>query len=175
MKSSWCSSIYFLKSSAVWVRAELVGILAAGEEEHTEAHTLGEQHVGTTQGGVDAGCVTVVDECDVRGETVEHVDLVDAQCRAGVGNDVLDATLVHGDDVGLSFDHVDAVLLGDGTFGLPDAVELMVFVEHLGVGGVDIFLVDTFRTFVEDTCREAHDLTAHACPGGRRHGRRNGR
>lgn len=113
----------------------------------------------------DAGCVTVVDECDVRGETVEHVDLVDAQCRAGVGNDVLDATLVHGDDVGLSFDHVDAVLLGDGTFGLPDAVELMVFVEHLGVGGVDIFLVDTFRTFVEDTCREAHDLTAHACPG----------
>lgn len=32
---------------------ELVGILAAGEEEHTEAHTLGEQHVGTTQGG---GC-----------------------------------------------------------------------------------------------------------------------
>ena len=40
----------------------------------------------------------------------------------------------------------------------------MVFVKHLRVGGVDIFLVDTFRALVEDARREAHDLSAHARP-----------
>ena len=83
---------------------------------------------------MDAGRVAVVDERDVRGEAVEHVDLMDAQGCTRVGHDILDAALVHGDDVGLTFHHIDAVLLGDGTLGLPDAIELMVFVEYLRVG-----------------------------------------
>ena len=64
------------------VACELIGILSAGQQQDPEAHTFREQHVGTAQGCMYAGSVAVVDQRDVRGETVEHVYLMDAQCRS---------------------------------------------------------------------------------------------
>ena len=112
-----------------------------------------------------ASRVAVVDKRDVGREAVEHVYLVQAQGCAGVGHHVLDATLVHGYHVGLTLNHEHPVFLGYGSLGLPYAVQLMVLVEDLGIGRVDIFLVHALRALVEHARREAHHLAAHACPG----------
>ena len=42
------------------------------------------------------------------------MDLVQGERGARVGNHVLDATLVHGYDVGIALDHEHAVFLGYG-------------------------------------------------------------
>ena len=66
-----------------------VGVLAVGQQQHLEVHALGEQHVGTSQGSMDAGSVAVVEQDDVRGEPVQDVDLVDGKRRSRVGHHVL--------------------------------------------------------------------------------------
>ena len=95
---------------------------------------------------------------------MEYAYLVFGECRAGVGHYVLYAALVHGDDVGVSLHHVDAVLLGDGSLGLKDAVQFVVLVVDDGVGGVDVFLVYAFGARIEDAAAESHHLAADTYP-----------
>ena len=95
---------------------------------------------------------------------MEHVYLVQAERRSRVGHHILDATLVQGDDVGLSLHHIHAVFARYGLLGLIDAVELVVLVEEVAVGRVDVFLVDTLRARVEHTRREAHHLSIDTDP-----------
>ena len=83
---------------------------------------------------MDARLVAVVKQRDVVGKPPQHLDLVDAEGGARVGHHVLDACLVHGDDVGIALDHEDAVFLDDGLLGLKDAVELALLMVDVGVG-----------------------------------------
>ena len=96
---------------------------------------------------------------------MQRVYLVYGKCRSRVGHHILDAALVHGDNVGVAFDHIDTVLLGDGLLGLIDAVELVVLMVDLAVGRVDILLLHSLRGRVELSPAEAHHLSAHAYPG----------
>ena len=68
---------------------------------------------------------------------------------------------MHGDDVGLPFNHKHSVFFCYGSLGLPDTVKLVVLMKDVAV----VFLVDAFCAAVEHTGREAHHLSAHANPG----------
>ena len=61
--------------------------------------------------------------------------------RAGVCHHVFYAVLVHGDDVGVAFNHEHVVLLGDCPLCLIESIELVVFVVDVGLGRVDVFLL----------------------------------
>ena len=143
---------------------EGVGVVAIGQEQNLEVHALAEEHVGASECGMDAGSVAVVEQDDVGGEAMQDVDLVDGERRSGVGHDILDASLMHGDDVGVALDHVDAVFLGDGALGLIESVELAVLVIDVGVGRVDVFLLDALRGRIELSPAESHDLSRDTNP-----------
>ena len=72
---------------------------------------------------------------------------------------------MHSDDVGISFDHIHAVLTGYSFLCLVDAVELLVLVVYFRVWRVDIFLLYALRGGVEFTSSEAHHLSVHSYPG----------
>ena len=52
-----------------------VGVLAFGECQHSDIQAFRQEHVHTTQGGMQSGCVAVVEECDVLGEPVYEAHL----------------------------------------------------------------------------------------------------
>ena len=145
--------------------AERVRIVTVGQQQNFDIHSLCQQHVGTAHGGMDACLVAVVEQHDVLREAPQQLDLVDGKGGAGVGYYVLQAALVHGDDVGVALDHVDAILLDDGFLGLVDAVELALLMVYLGVGGVDVFLLYALGGCVQLTSTEGHDLAADVHPG----------
>ena len=95
---------------------------------------------------------------------MQHVYLGKAEGGARTGDHVLDAGLVHGDDVGLTLDEIDAVELGDSLLGLVDAVEQTGFVVNLGVGRVDILLLNALGTLVKHTGGKADNLAAESNP-----------
>ena len=113
---------------------EGVGVLTVGQQQHFQVHAFSEQHIGTAQGSMDAGLIAIVEQDDVRREAMQDANLMIRECRAGVGDDVLDARLMHGDDIGVAFHHVDAVFLRNGALGLIESVELAVFMIDFGVG-----------------------------------------
>ena len=122
-----------------------VGVVVIGQQQDAQVHPLGKQHVGASDSGVNACRVAIVEQGDVVGEPVEQMDLRQGERRTGVGHHILDAALIHRDDVGLPLYHIHAVLLGNGPLGLIDAIELIGLMIDLRVGRVDIFLIDAFR------------------------------
>ena len=143
---------------------EGIGVVAIGQQQHPEVHAFGQQHVGTAKGGVDACRVAVIKQDDVRSEPVQDVDLVDGKGRSRVGHYVFYACLVHGDDVRIAFDHIDAVFLDDGTLSLINAIELTILVIDLGIGRVHVLLLNTLCGSIELAPAEAYNLATHAYP-----------
>ena len=141
-----------------------VRVVAVGQQQHLQVHALAEQHVRAAQGSVDAGSVAVVKQYDVRREAVQDVYLVCGERCARVGHHVLDACLMHGDDVGVALHHVHAVLLGDGALGLIETVQLAVLVVYLRVGRVHVLLLHALRGSIQLAATEAHHLAAYAYP-----------
>ena len=113
---------------------------------------------------MDTGLIAVVEQRDVLRETAQHLDLIDTQRRAAIGYDILDARLVHGNDVGITLDHEHAVFLHDGLLGLIDAVELTLLVIDVGVRTVHILLGHTLRTAVQHTTSKGHHLSRNVEP-----------
>ena len=37
-----------------------VGVVAIGQEQHLDVHTLGQEHVGASHGGMDTGLITII-------------------------------------------------------------------------------------------------------------------
>ena len=101
-----------------------IGIIAIGEEQHLDVHSLRQEHISTTHGGMDTRLVAIVKQRDVLGETPEQLDLIDGECRATVGHHIFQSTLVHRNHVGITFHHIDTVFLGNGLLGLIESVEL---------------------------------------------------
>ena len=55
---------------------------------------------------------------------------------------------MHGNNVGVAFDHINIILLGNGTLSLIDAIEFVVFMIDFAIGRIDIFLIYAFRSRV---------------------------
>ena len=101
---------------------EAVGVFIVGQEQHLDVHAFCQQHVCSAHGSVDARLIAVVEQRDVLCEAPQHLDLEDTQRRSRIGDDVLDAALVHGYHVGVALHHIDAVFLDDGFLRLVDAI-----------------------------------------------------
>ena len=71
---------------------------------------------------------------------------------------------MHGDDVGVSFYHVDAICLDNRAFSLIDAIQLSSLAENLRFRRVDVFLADSFGPVVQYTSTESQNLAANVEP-----------
>ena len=58
---------------------ETVWIVAVGQQQYLEVHSLRQKHVGAFQGSMQTSRVVVVDEGDIGCEPVEHVYLREAE------------------------------------------------------------------------------------------------
>ena len=143
---------------------EAVGVVAIGQEKHAHVHPLGQQHIDTTDAGLDAGFVAIVNQSDVRCEPTQQTYLFFAERRARVGHHILQSALVHGNYIRVAFYHVHAVVLHDGALCLIESVQFAPFAEYLALGGVYVLLLHTLGTAVEHASAEAHHLTADVYP-----------
>ena len=87
-----------------------------------------------------------------------------AESRSGVGHHVFDTVLVHGYDVGISFHHIHFVFLSNSPFGLEQSVELMVFVVDVRLRRVNILLLYSLCTRVEQSSAKGVHFAADANP-----------
>ena len=142
-----------------------VGIVAIGQHQHLDIHTLGQQHVSTTNGSMNARLVAVVEQHDVLREAVQQLHLMRRERRARVGNHILQPALVHGYHVGIALHHIHAVLLNDGSLSLIDAVELALLMVDFRVGRVDILLLHALGSRIELSPAKGYDLAADVQPG----------
>ena len=117
-----------------------VRVIAVRQQTHLHRHTLLQQHLGTTGSCMNARLITIIKQYNIIGETVQDVNLVLAEGGTRVGHHILHPTLVHGNHIGITLYHIDAVLLHNGLLSLEDAIELTLLVEYLRVRGVDVLL-----------------------------------
>ena len=146
------------------VAGKAVRVVTVGQQEHLHVHLLFQQHVGSSQCRMYTRSITVVEQHDVAGESVEQSYLMDAQGCSRVCHHVLNAALVHGDDVRIALHHVNAVFLGDGFLCLIQSVELSFLMVDFAVGRIDVFLVHALGPGVQHASSECHDLSTHARP-----------
>ena len=92
--------------------------------------------------------VAIIKQRDVVGKAMQHLYLMHAERRPRIGHHILYATLMHGNNVGVAFDHINIILLGNGTLSLIDAIEFVVFMIDFAIGRIDIFLIYAFRSRV---------------------------
>lgn len=108
--------------------------------------------------------IIIVDKREIIDKTMQQMDLMGRECRTRPGHHILYAALMHGDDIGLSLDDESHALTVDGLLGLIEAIQLMVLMEDVAVGRVDIFLLHTLCALVKHTGRETHHLTGRVHP-----------
>ena len=145
--------------------SEGIGIVAIRQEHHFHVHALLKQHIGTPQCRLYACLVAIVEQHDVLGEAVQEVNLMFGESCARISHNILNATLVHGNDIGISLHHIDAVLFGYRLLSLEQAVELVVFVIDIRIGRVDILLVHALGSAVKNSSAECRYLTTYTYPG----------
>lgn len=116
-----------------------VGVFAFGEEDDFDVEAGFEEEVDAADGGFDACVVAVVEDGYVVGEASDEADLALCEGGSAGGDDVFEAGLVHGDDVGKAFYEKAEVVFDDGGSGEVDAVEFVAFVVDFAFGGVDVF------------------------------------
>ena len=145
--------------------AKRVGIVTIGQHQYLDIHALGQQHVRSAHGRMDTSLVAIVQQHDILCETMQQPNLMVRQRRTRVGHHVLQTTLVHGNHVGITLDHIDAVLFDDSFLGLIDAVEFVVLMIDFRVRRVDILLLHTLRGCIELTTAKSHHLATDVQPG----------
>ena len=97
---------------------------------------------------MDTCLIAIIKQGDIIRKAVQHMYLVGRQRRTTVSHHVLDASLMHGNHVGIPLHHEHAVFLHDGLLSLVDAIEFALLVVDIRVGRVDILLCHTFCTTV---------------------------
>ena len=147
------------------IACKTVRVVAVRQEKHLDVHLLLQQHVGSSQGSMHTRLITIIEQYDIIGKAVQESDLMDAECRTRIGHHIFDATLVHGNHIGIAFHHKHAVFLGNRLLRLEKSVEFTFLVINLTVGRVDIFLAHTLGTAIEHTSAESHHLATHTKPG----------
>ena len=99
-----------------------VRIFSVRQQHHFDVEPSLQEHVNTSQRGVDAGGVTVIQHGDITGEALYQPYLRFGEGSTAAGNDVLNTGLMHGDNIHLTFYQVTPVCTGDRLFGLEKTV-----------------------------------------------------
>ena len=115
-----------------------VGVVSIGEQTYLDVHAFFQQHVNTAYAGLDSGSVTVIQYRNVIGKTMNQSYLVGGQCRTRRSHHVFNSTLVHGNDIGITFNQEAAVLAYNGLLGKINAIEFPAFVIYLRFRRIDI-------------------------------------
>ena len=84
--------------------------------------------------------------------------------RTRVGDDVLDAALMHGYHIGITLHHIDAILLRDGLLRLEETIEFAFLMIDLRIRRVHVFLLHALRPGVQQSSSEGHHLSADVQP-----------
>ena len=143
---------------------ETVRVIAVRKEEHLYVHLFFEQHIGTSQRSMNTRIIAVIEKNDITGKAVQQSNLMHAQRRTRVGHYIFDATLVHRDNIGVSFHHKDTILLGYRLLGLIESIEFALLMIDNAIRRVDIFLADALGSAVEHSSAKSHHLAAYAEP-----------
>ena len=143
---------------------ETIWVIAVREEEYLYVHLFFEQHIGTSQRSMNTRIIAVIEKNYVTGKAVQQSDLMHAQCRTRVGHYIFDATLMHRDNIGISFHHKDTILLGYRLLGLIESIEFALLMIDNAIRRVDIFLADALGSAVEHSSAKSYHLAAHAEP-----------
>ena len=72
---------------------------------------------------------------------MEKAYLMYAQGSARIGHHILYATLVHGDNIGISLHHIHLIFLHYLLLGPVEAIEFVIFMVYVRLWRVDIFLL----------------------------------
>ena len=144
---------------------ERVWVVSVRENQHFDIHSVSQQHVCSTHGGLYACGITVIQEHDIACQTMEHVYLKFRERCARVSNDILYAALMHGDNISIALDHEDAVFLGNGPTRLEYAIQLAVFMVYWRLRRIDIFLLHAFCGLIKFSSTESDHLATLAYPG----------
>ena len=65
---------------------------------------------------------------------MQQANLINAQCRTGVGNDILNATLMHRHHISVAFNHIYAVFLGNSFLGLKESIQFALLMIDIRIG-----------------------------------------
>ena len=76
---------------------------------------------------MDTCVITVIEQDDIGGEPMQKVNLMHGESRTRVCDYVLNATLVHRDNVGIAFYHENRVFLAYRLLCLVDTIEFVIF------------------------------------------------
>ena len=87
------------------------------------------------------------------------------ESRSRIGYHILQTALMHGYDIGISFNHIDAVFFDNSFLGLIDTVELPLLMVNLRIGGVDILLLYALGGCIELSSAKGYHLAADIEPG----------
>src|SRR5574344_1045446 len=96
----------FFKVFGSMLTCKTVRVFVIRQQQGLDIHTLCQQHVSTSHGGMDTGLIAVVEQNDVGCETVQQSDLVYTQCRTRIGYHILQSALMHGYDIGITLHHI---------------------------------------------------------------------
>ena len=108
-----------------------VGILTVGQQQNLYVHTLGKQHIYTSQRGLDAGLIAVIEYRDIVGKPVYQTYLAWGERCAARCHYVLNPALEHAYHIGIALNQETAVLAYYGLLGLPESVEFTALgVDH---------------------------------------------
>ena len=72
-----------LKLGGIVFTGKRIRVVAVGQKADFNVHSFFQQHVNTTDGGFDAGHVTVVEYSNVIGKTVDKAYLAGSQRSSG--------------------------------------------------------------------------------------------
>ena len=133
------------------------------QHHHAHVHTFRQNHIRSTQGGMDARRITVVEHGDVLRVTLDEADLLHCQRGAAAGHHILDADLVHAQHVEIAFHEDTFVLAGDGVFGKIDTVKRLLLVVNLRLWRVLVFRA--FLVVGEDAAAKADNTPRQAVDG----------
>ena len=110
------------------------------------------------------GIIAIIKEHDVAGESMEQSNLVDAQGSTRVCHHILNATLVHGNHIGVSLHHIYTIFLGYRLLCLIKTIEFSFLMVNLAIWRVYVFLAHALGTGIEHSSTESHHLATHTEP-----------
>ena len=113
---------------------------------------------------MNTSLITVVQQHDVLCKAMQELHLMNRECCAGIGNNVFQSTLVHGDHIGIAFHHIDTILFDDSLLGLIDAIEFSFFMIDFRIGRIDILLLNALRGSIQFASAESHYLSTDVKP-----------
>ena len=109
---------------------EAIWVIPVGQEQHFDVHPLRQHHVGSSQCGMYSCLITIIQQDHIFCEPMQQSDLENAKSGARIGNNIFNTTLMHGDYIGITLHHIDAIFFGNGFLGLKNTIEFVILVIH---------------------------------------------